>query len=141
MIRKMRKPDIDAAADIWLEGNLSAHNFVPEEYWKENLCFVKEMLAEAEVYVYENDNTIYGFTGLDGEHIEGIFVSGRMRRCGIGKALLDHVKGIKGRLTLNVYVKNTPAISFYTAQGFTVCGEGTDGDTGEKDYVMMWEKP
>lgn len=36
------------------------------------------MLSQAEVYAYENDRNIQGFTGLNGEYIEGIFVSDEM---------------------------------------------------------------
>ena len=36
MVRRMRAEDVDKTAKIWLEGNLSAHSFIPETYWCEN---------------------------------------------------------------------------------------------------------
>ena len=36
--------------------------------------------------------------------------------------------------------KNTPAISFYQREGFEIQYSGLDGVTGEKDYVMAWER-
>ena len=33
----------------------------------------KEMMSQAEVYVYEDDKMIQGFVGLSNEYIEGIF--------------------------------------------------------------------
>ena len=56
MIRALQKADIERVVDIWLDTNLKAHNFIPGQYWKNNIDLVKEMLPQAEVYVYENDN-------------------------------------------------------------------------------------
>lgn len=92
MIRKLQNADMDRVAGIWLDANLRAHCFISPQYWKSNFSPVKEMLPRAEVYVYENDREIWGFIGLNGEYIEGIFVSGEMQSRGIGKRLLDFVK-------------------------------------------------
>lgn len=77
MIRKLQKADINRVADIWLDTNLKAHYFIPAQYWKNNFELVKDMLMQAEVYVYEKNQEIQR--------------------------------------------------------------EGLDEDTGEKDYVMIWE--
>ena len=34
MIRKLQKTDINRVADIWLDTNLKAHDFIPAKYWK-----------------------------------------------------------------------------------------------------------
>ena len=140
MIRVLQKADIDRVAEIWLDSNLKAHHFIPEQYWKSNFGLVKEMLSQAEVYVYEEDRDIQGFTGLNGEYIEGIFVSAVMQSQGIGKMLLDYVKSKKEKLLLNVYQKNIRAINFYRREGFQIQCEGSDKLTGEKDYVMIWQR-
>ena len=139
MIRKMQNPDINRIADIWLKTNLKAHDFIPEQYWTSNYELVKEMMSQAEVYVYEDDKMIQGFLGVRDEYIEGIFVSDKMQSHGIGKSLLDYIKDKKVRLQLNVYQKNVRAMSFYQREGFTIQSEGMDEFTGEKEYVMNWE--
>ena len=139
MIRKLQKVDINRVADIWLTTNLKAHFFIPEQYWISNYEFVKEMLPQAEVYVYEDDKMIQGFIGINDEYIEGIFVSDEMQSRGIGKILLDYIKDKKDRLQLKVYQKNVRAMSFYQREGFTIQSEGMDEFTGEKEYVMNWE--
>ena len=139
MIRKLQKVDINRVADIWLTTNLKAHFFISEQYWISNYEFVKEMLPQAEVYVYEDDKMIQGFIGINDEYIEGIFVSDEMQSRGIGKILLDYIKDKKVRLQLNVYQKNVRAMSFYQREGFTIQSEGMDEFTGEKEYVMNWE--
>ena len=140
MIRKLQKADINRVADIWLKTNLKAHFFIPEQYWISNYEFVKEMLPQAEVYVYEDDKMIQGFVGLNDEYIEGIFVSDEMQSCGIGKLLLDYIKDKKVSLRLNVYQKNARAISFYQREGFIIQCEDLDEATGEKEYTMLWKQ-
>ena len=84
MIRKMQNIDINRVADIWLKTNLKAHYFISEQYWTSNYELVKEMMSQAEVYVYEDNKMIQGFVGLSNEYIEGIFVSDEMQsdKCG-----------------------------------------------------------
>ena len=139
MIRKLQKVDINRVADIWLKTNLKAHFYIPEQYWISNYEFVKEMLPQAEVYVYEDDKMIQGFIGVSDEYIEGIFVSDEMQSCGIGKMLLDYIKDKKDKLQLKVYQKNVRAMSFYQREGFTIQSEEMDEFTREKEYVMNWE--
>ena len=140
MIRGLQKADINKVADIWLDTNLKAHYFISAQYWKSNFDLVKEMLSQAEVYVYENEQKIQAFIGLSGEYIEGIFVSDEMQSQGIGKFLLDYIKDRKTKLCLNVYQKNTRAIHFYQRESFEIQCEGFDEATGEKDYSMVWQK-
>ena len=138
MIRKMKNVDINRVADIWLKTNLKAHYFIPEQYWTSNYELVKEMLLQAEVYVYEDNKIIQGFVGLSNEYIEGIFVCDGVQSQGIGKLLLNYIKNIKSELLLNVYQKNIRAICFYQREGFEIKCEGADEATGEKDYLMIW---
>ena len=128
MIREFQRDDINKVADIWLDTNIKAHNFIPAEYWKSNFKSVKEALLLAEVYVYEYDTEIQGFIGLNDEYVEGI-----------GKILLNYAKDKRNKLHLNVYQKNARAISFYKREGFEIQHSGLDEATGEKDYVMTWQ--
>ena len=140
MIRELRKVDINKVAEIWLDTNIKTHYFISAQYWKSNFELVKELLLQATVYVYEDKQEIQGFVGLSNEYIEGIFVSAEMQSQGIGKILLNYVKGKRNKLILNVYQKNTRAISFYQREGFEIQYSGLDEATGEKDYVMAWQQ-
>ena len=140
MIRELRRVDINKVAEIWLDTNIKTHYFISAQYWKSNFELVKELLLQATVYVYEDKQEIQGFIGLSNEYIEGIFVSAEMQSQGIGKILLNYVKGKRNKLILNVYQKNTRAISFYQREGFEIQYSGLDEATGEKDYVMAWQQ-
>ncbi|MDO5538827.1 MAG: GNAT family N-acetyltransferase [Eubacteriales bacterium] len=140
MIRKSEKSDVNRVAEIWLDTNTKAHDFIPLQYWRNNFETVKEMLSQAEVYVYENENSneIQGFIGLNDDYIEGIFVWSGAQSCGIGRQLLDFVKDIKNQLSLSVYQKNTRAIRFYQRENFKIKCENTDENTDEREYIMIW---
>lgn len=140
MIRTLQKADINRVVDIWLDTNIKAHSFIPSQYWKSNCDLVREMLPHAEVYIYENEQGIQGFVGLNGDYMEGIFISDEMQSQGIGKRLLDFIKSKKVKLCLNVYQKNMRAIHFYQREGFEIQYSGLDEATGEKDYVMVWQQ-
>lgn len=139
MIRKLQEADINRVADIWLDTNMKAHNFISAQYWKDHFEAVKEMFPQAEVYVYEEENKIQGFIGLNDDYIEGIFVWSEAQSGGIGKQLLDFAKDLKKQLSLSVYQKNTRAIRFYQRENFKIQYETTEEHTGEKEYYMVWE--
>ena len=139
MIREFQRDDINKVADIWLDTNIKAHSFITAKYWKGNFKLVKELLLQAEVYVYENNQEIQGFRGLNGEYIEGIFVSYENQSQGIGERLLNYIKNKKSKLSLSVYQKNSRAISFYQREGFEIQYKDLDKATGEKEYIMLWQ--
>ena len=140
MIRKFKDSDINEVLNIWLDTNIKAHHFVSAQYWQDNFAAVRDMLPKAEIYVYVNEKNkkIQSFIGLNGNYIAGIFVCEEAQSNGIGKQLLDFVKGIKTELSLRVYKRNVRAVRFYQRENFTVYSEGTDESTGEKEYVMIW---
>lgn len=138
MIRKMEKKDLDRVSKIWLETNINAHDFIPAQYWEKNYGLVREMLPQAEIYVWEEDGKIQGFAGLYEDYIAGIFVLEQARSKGIGGQLLNYIKGRKPYLSLKVYQKNIRAVKFYKREGFQIKKESADQETGEKEYTMEW---
>ena len=142
MIRKMEEKDIPDVLQIWLETNIRAHNFIEKEYWTGNYEMVKQILPEAEVYVYEDEKNgqIAGFIGMNNQYVEGLFVKESAQSRGIGKQLLDHAKSRKTELRLGVYQKNMRAVRFYLRENFLIQAEQVDEDTNETEYIMGWEK-
>ena len=126
--------------EIWLAANLQAHSFVAADYWQSNLVLVRQMLPQAEVYVYTEDSSqeILGFVGVDGDYIAGIFVDFRARSQGIGKKLLDFIKAAHTRLTLRVYQQNERSVQFYQREKFQVVAKSVDTETGVPELQMQW---
>lgn len=140
MIRRFKISDIERVMQIWFDVNTQTHNFISESYWEDNFDSVKNILPQAEIYVYEADSDIQGFIGLKDNYIAGIFVDENMQSKGIGKQLLDFVKGIKNSLTLQVYTKNERAVKFYERENFKIHEEKTDENTKEHELLMLWKR-
>ena len=139
MIRLFEFRDLDRIMEIWLEGNLKAHPFIKEEYWRQNYETVRSVLPNAEVYVFEEDGEVQGFIGMDAEYIAGLFVAEGRRGQGIGHQLILEVKR-KQRLSLHVYEKNAGAVAFYRAEGFRVENSMTEKESGEQEYLMVFHE-
>lgn len=121
MIRILQENDLGVVMQIWLDTNIDAHGFISREYWISNYATVEKMLPHAEIYVYENDDTeqIEGFIGVTDHYIAGIFVKAESQSKGIGKQLLDYVKGRKEELNLSVYQKMCGQFGFTKESSFS----------------------
>ena len=140
MLRKFCIDDLDSIMKLWLETNISAHDFIDKNYWVNNYETVRKMIPEADIFVYEENEIIKGFIGLMDNFIAGIFVKEDSQSKGIGKALMSYVKNNKDELILQVYEKNSNAIKFYMREGFQISGNRVDENTGETEIVMIWKK-
>ena len=142
VIRTFSENDLFSVMQIWLDTNIKAHSFIPQNYWTDNYAMVKDILPQAEIYVYEDNSTkqIEGFIGLTDNYIAGLFVKEGVQSKGIGKQLLNYAKGIKSNMRLSVYNKNIRAIKFYQREQFVIQSENTDDNTNEKELIMVWSR-
>ena len=140
MIRKFEKNDINDIMKIWKNENIRAHNFIEKEYWEDNYEYVREILPNADIYVYILNEHIVGFVGVNNNYIEGIFVDINNQHSGIGTSLLEKIKEDKESLTLSVYKKNENAIKFYEKNNFIITSENIDKNTNEIEYTMTWKR-
>ena len=139
MVTQLTTSKLKAVMEIWLETNIEAHSFIPKEFWLSNFKMVKEVLPQAEVYVFEEDKIIKGFIGIvDKSYIAGLFVKREYQEQGIGHELLDFCKGKYKNLSLDVFVKNEKAIKFYIKNDFKIFGKKMNEDTCEEEYFMTY---
>ncbi len=140
MIRNFTKDDVEEVMKIWFDTNILTHNYIDANYYKDNFDTVKEMIFNADIFVYQENVIINGFIGLINDYIAGIFVLNGCQSNGIGKKLLNHTKEKYDKLSLYVYKKNSRAVNFYLREGFSIVGEKTDENTGEIEFIMNWKK-
>ena len=141
MIRKAKQTELSSVMQIWLDGNIEGHPFIPTEYWQQNAERARQVMMTSEVYVYETeDHKVVGFIGLIGNIIGGLFVHVNYRKSGVGRELMDYVKSFKTYLIVNVYEKNLSAVDFYQQEGFRTVSEQLDNSTNETENKMVWEK-
>lgn len=139
MIKKLDICKIDDIMQIWLQTNMDSHDFISEDYWKNNYNFVRKILPESTVFVYEDEGEIKGFIGIiEDSYIAGLFVSQEYQHMGIGSKLIERSKKYCSTLKLDVYVKNSNAVNFYKKHGFKIIEEKEDEETKEVEYSMIW---
>ncbi|AKB83099.1 Acetyltransferase [Methanosarcina barkeri 3] len=100
----------------------------------------EKYLPLAENFIFEEEGQISGFISLVGEHVCALFIAPEMQGRGIGRALLEHAKTLKGKLSLKVYKKNKHAFYFYEKCEFVAAGEEIDEYTGCVQILMEWEQ-
>ena len=92
-----------------------------------------EQIAAGSVFVAERNGVIAGFAALlpradGGAELDALFVEPTMRRCGIGRGLVERcceVGRLQGSAVLHV-IGNPHAQHFYAACGFRLTGTGRD---------------
>ncbi|MBS5793376.1 MAG: GNAT family N-acetyltransferase [Lachnospirales bacterium] len=140
MIRIFNIDDLDNIMNIWLNNNIKTHNFIDKNYWINNFDYVKTLLPTSEIYVYEINNSIIGFIGINKNYIEGIFIKEEYQNKGVGSKLLNYIKNLYNELYLNVYKNNDNAIEFYKKHNFNIIKEKIDENTNEIELVMQYKK-
>lgn len=138
MIRLAERQDLDRIMEIWLEGNLQAHDFVDPDYWTGCLQEVREAIAQADMWVWDENGRVEAFAGMVEHYLAGLFVSGAQRGKGIGGLLLEHIKEQRFPLTLHVYSRNAGAVQFYERHGFGIVSEYIDPETGQPEREMIF---
>ena len=138
MIRLAEQQDLDRIMEIWLEGNLQAHDFVDPDYWIGCLQEVRKAIAKADVWVWDENGRVEAFAGMVEHYLAGLFVSGAQRGKGIGSLLLGHIKEQRFPLTLHVYSRNAGAVQFYERHGFGTGSEYIDPEAGQPEREMIF---
>ena len=138
MIRLAEQQDLDRIMEIWLEGNLQAHDFVDPDYWTGCFQEVREAIAQADVWVWDENGRVEAFAGMVEHYLAGLFVSGAQRGKGIGGLLLEYIKEQRFPLTLHVYSRNAGAVQFYERHGFGTVSEYIDPETGQSEREMIF---
>lgn len=139
-IRTTTPGDNRRVTDIWLESSIIAHDFITEQYWKQNQKLMEEhYLSLSKVYVAEKNGVNSAFIALIDYQVAALFVHPDHQGKGFGTLLLQHVKCLKDVLELKVYQKNITSLGFYLNKGFEIVAEALDPPTGEKEWVMQWK--
>lgn len=117
--------------------------------WSENALLETMEQENSVFFVAECDGEICGYVGsyhAAGEgYITNVAVSGKMRRCGVGRALICMLKEEAKKkqfffLTLEVRVGNLAAIALYESLGFKNLGRRPRfySNPTEDAYIMTW---
>lgn len=134
--------------EIWAAAVKATHDFLSlEDFEFFHSRIASDYLPTVELYGAfftrgEVPDKCLGFMGLarnpedNALHIEMLFIDPAWHRQGIGKAMMDHAKGMSQKLMLDVNEQNGGALGFYLKQGFAVIGR-SERDPGGKPYPLL----
>lgn len=137
MIREYTTSDTDALIGIWDKANALAHPFLATDF----VAFVKDAMRDtylpnAETWVLEDDGNPIGFIAMIGNEIGGLFLDPDHQGRGHGRAMVDHVVGIKGPLRVEVFKENNVGRPFYERYGFEFVEEFLHEPSGAMTFKM-----
>jgi putative acetyltransferase len=140
MIRRYQERDVDQVLEAWESASRLAHHFLDEGFFHvERERIRNTYLPSAETWVWEEDGRVIGFVSLLGHEVGGLFVDAGAQRRGVGRALMDHARNLRGTLELDVFERNAIGTAFYAHYGFEVVGKHVDEETGETTARLRLE--
>lgn len=131
MIREYRVDDLATVLAVWTDASSVGHPFLNDDFLAAERKKVAEVyLPNAETWVWEVDGSVVGFISLVADEIGGLFVDPTHHGGGIGSRLVDHVRGLRNDLEVEVFKDNSSALSFYRSCGFVPYDEQIHEETG-----------
>jgi putative acetyltransferase len=131
MIRKYEEQDSIEVIDAWYSASQVAHPFLSQDFFEQERRNILDLyLPNSETWVFELEGVVVGFIALIGDEVGGIFVHSAFHRQGIGRALMDHARGLRDELELDVFEDNFVGRKFYNKYGFIQVGEYLHEETG-----------
>ncbi|MBM7067399.1 GNAT family N-acetyltransferase [Actibacterium sp. 188UL27-1] len=139
ILRKAVPADADVVVDI-LRGWIDETPWMPMLHDRADMIrFWRNRLSEAEGTCAMWDDTVCGFSVLDGETLTALYLAPDHRGAGLGAMLMDRAKAKVPRLSLWVFQANMGAVTFYTRHGFRdVARSAGDNEEGLPDLNLVW---
>ena len=132
MIRKQTEKDIDQIMNIWYKSSTLAHPFLNSEFVEKVKKDMRNIyIPNADTWVFEENDIIYGFISMIGNEIGGLFVLPNDQSRGIGTQLVDFIKKQHKEIEVEVFEKNNIGRSFYNKYGFELINKSNDKGSGE----------
>ncbi len=131
MIREYKEQDLNILLEVWYAASQVGHPFLDEAFFeKERQDIAALYLPNSETWVYQQNGAVVGFIALVENEVGAIFVDPPLHGQGIGRALMDQAKHLKGDLEVEVFKKNQIGRKFYQQYGFRQINEYFHEETG-----------
>jgi ribosomal protein S18 acetylase RimI-like enzyme len=141
VIRRAGLEDVNAIAALFRR-SFGTLTFLPTLHTpEEDRAYFGGVVADSEVWVWDEDGRVLGFAALTADELTHIYVEPDAHGRGIGGALIDRAKERRpGGFRLWVFQQNANARRFYERRGFDLVRE-TDGSGNEErtpDALYAW---
>ena len=132
-IRKYEDKDLNDVLSAWESASRIAHPFLTEEFLDQERYDIPNVyLPKAETWVVEQGGRVVGFIALIGNEVGAIFVKPEFHGTGIGRALMDKARELRGDLEVEVFKANSIGRKFYSTYGFEPLSETVHEETGHE---------
>lgn len=139
MIRLMKIEEQETVLALWYQMNQKDHDFISMDYWLSLREVMETTLGNANVYVYELDQEIKGFTFIvEGFYIGGLYIEDNERRKDYATELVEYLKTRYDELVIDIYEKNTGAKAFLETVGFALEEKVLEDETQEYELTYAW---
>lgn len=117
--------------DVWARASALAHPFLGQDFLELERRNIPDVyLPKAETWVWEADGRVVGFLSLLGNEVGALFVDPQFHRSGIGRALIDQARALRGELEVEVFERNFLGRTFYAKVGFELIHQKVHDQTG-----------
>jgi len=131
VIRKYQPTDCEDVLNVWARASALAHPFLSHGFLETERHNIPNVyLPRAETWVWEADGHVVGFISLLGNEVGAIFVDPKFHRRGIGRALMDRARALRGEVEVEVFEKNRLGRAFYANLGFEFMHRKVHDQTG-----------
>ena len=131
MIRAHRPTELEDLLRVWARGSEVSHSFLGRDFLEWERRMISDVyLHQAETSVWESEGNVVGFISLLGNEVGGLFVDPGSHRSGIGRALIERARSLRGALEVEVFERNALGRAFYSAMGFELVEHTVHDPTG-----------
>jgi len=137
-LRPSASADVPHLHSLWRRSVRATHHFLAEADFREIDRVVGSLYlpnAQLVVAVDDSDHPL-GFMGMNGSHIDSLFIDPDHRGAGLGRMLVEHAARLCGVVTVDVNEQNDQAVGFYRKLGFTETGRSPTDDDG-RPYPLL----
>jgi GNAT superfamily N-acetyltransferase len=142
VIRPAAPEDAPIIADVFMRAR-ERMKYLPEIHTAdETRAFMRDVVQKSEVWVVEQDQRVIGFSAIQEDALEHLYVHPLAQGFGVGSTLLDRAKTRRpSGLRTWVFQKNEGARRFYEARGFHLVQltEGSGNEEQEPDALYEWK--
>lgn len=131
VIRKYQPADCEDVLNVWARASAVAHPFLSQQFLElERHNIPNVYLPKAETWVWVADGRVVGFMSLLGDEVGALFVDPKFQRSGIGRALVDRARALRGKIEVEVFERNALGRAFYAKVGFELMHQKVHTQTG-----------